>query len=62
MAGSYLGRPPKLLTPGDVEVMRRDWAFSCERAVREIGYNVTPLREGLARTLHWMREKGLIPA
>ena len=44
------GRLPEL-TPGMVATFRREWAYSSERAVREIGYTVTPLAEGLRRTL-----------
>jgi NAD+-dependent farnesol dehydrogenase len=44
------GRLPEL-TPGVVTTFRHEWAYSSERAVREIGYAVTPLGEGLRRTL-----------
>jgi hypothetical protein len=44
------GRLPDL-TPGVVATFRHEWAYSSDRAVREIGYAVTPLGEGLRRTL-----------
>jgi farnesol dehydrogenase len=62
LAGTLFGREPRQLTPGAVQVVRRDWAFSCERAARELGYRATPVREGLAATLEWMEGEGLIPA
>lgn len=51
------GRPP-LLTHNEVEVFREHWAFSCSKAVRELGYAPRPLREGLQATLAWLRESG----
>jgi len=44
------GRPPQV-TPGVVEVFKHDWVYSSEKAVRELGYRVTPLEEGLTKTL-----------
>jgi len=44
------GRPP-LLTAGTVKVLTRDWAMDSGVAVRELGYHITPLREGLARVV-----------
>lgn len=44
------GRPPQL-TPGVVEIFKHDWVYSSEKAVRELGYRVTPLEEGLKSTL-----------
>lgn len=39
------------LTPGMVATFRHEWAYSSDRARREIGYAVTPLKDGLRRTL-----------
>jgi farnesol dehydrogenase len=44
------GRPPQV-TPGVVEIFKRDWVYSSEKAVRELDYRVTPLEEGLTKTL-----------
>jgi farnesol dehydrogenase len=44
------GRPPQV-TPGVVEIFKHDWVYSSEKAARELGYRVTPLEEGLTRTL-----------
>ncbi|MBZ5545215.1 MAG: NAD-dependent epimerase/dehydratase family protein [Acidobacteriia bacterium] len=44
------GRPPQV-TPGVVEIFKHDWVYSGEKAVRELGYHVTPLEEGLTKTL-----------
>jgi NAD+-dependent farnesol dehydrogenase len=45
---------PPALTDGVVSTFRHEWAYSSERACREIGYRITPLREGLRRTLAGM--------
>lgn len=49
----WLGVYPKV-TPGWVETFLADWAFTSAKAERELGYRVTPLREGLRRTLDWL--------
>lgn len=49
------GRPPQL-TPGVVEVFKHDWVYSSAKAVRELGYHVTPLEEGLRKTLEGMKD------
>jgi len=45
--------PP--LTDEVVAVYRHDWAYSSSRAVEELGYEITPLEEGLRRTIAWLR-------
>jgi farnesol dehydrogenase len=52
------GHPP-LLTHEVVDVFRAHWAYDSTKAQRELAYEVTPLREGLQRTVAWMREAGL---
>jgi nucleoside-diphosphate-sugar epimerase len=44
------GRPP-LLTRGVVEIFRRDWPLDSTAAQRDLDLRVTPLMDGLARTL-----------
>ena len=49
----WLGLYPRI-TPGWVETFLEDWAYSSAKAERELGYRITPLREGLRRTLDWL--------
>jgi farnesol dehydrogenase len=44
-----------VLTEGVVSTFRHEWAYSSERAVREIGYRVTPIEEGLRVTVEDLR-------
>ena len=44
------GRPP-LLTRGVVDIFRHDWSLDSHAAVRDLGLSVTPLTDGLERTL-----------
>lgn len=44
------GRPP-LLTRGVVDIFRHDWPLESDAAARDLGLRVTPLTDGLARTL-----------
>lgn len=40
-----------LITRGAVEIFRHDWSLDSSEAVRELGYTMTPLREGVRRTV-----------
>ena len=42
------GRPP-LLTAGTVRILTEDWAMDSATAVTDLGYHITPLRDGIAR-------------
>jgi nucleoside-diphosphate-sugar epimerase len=37
-----------------VETFLADWAFTSAKAERELGYRITPLREGIRRTIDWL--------
>jgi farnesol dehydrogenase len=51
------GHPPQL-THREVGVFREHWAYSSAKAERELGYRITPLLEGLRRTVEWLRQTG----
>ncbi|HKQ60946.1 MAG TPA: NAD-dependent epimerase/dehydratase family protein [Candidatus Polarisedimenticolaceae bacterium] len=50
-----LGIEPEL-TDEVVQIYRHEWAYSSARAERELGYQITPLVEGVRRTVAWLRE------
>ena len=61
--GEYLlarlfGREPKLLTHEVAQVYKRSWAYDSSRATRELGYTITPLKEGLAKLVAWLKQTG----
>jgi farnesol dehydrogenase len=61
--GEYLlaqifGREPRMLTHEVARVYGRSWTYDSSRAMREIGYTITPLKEGLARMVAWLRKAG----
>ena len=43
-----------------VRVLRHQWAYSCDKAKRELGYNPRNLTEGLAEMLLWLKNDKLI--
>jgi len=49
------GREPEI-TDEVVRIYRREWAYDSSRAKAELGYSITPLEDGLARTVGWLRE------
>jgi NAD+-dependent farnesol dehydrogenase len=40
-----------LVTPGTVEILRHDWPLDSRDAVRDLGYTMTPLSQGIANTV-----------
>lgn len=53
MRARVLGIYPPI-TPGWVRTFCHDWPYSCDKAVSQLGYRITPLREGIDRTLRWL--------
>ncbi len=50
----WFGVYPRI-TPGWVRMFMADWAYSCDKAQRELGYRPTPLDVGLRSTVEWIR-------
>jgi farnesol dehydrogenase len=40
-----------LVTRGAVEIFRHDWSLDSRDAIRDLGYSITPLADGIRRTL-----------
>jgi len=57
---AYLTGIEPMLTDEEVEVYRHEWAYSSARAERELGYAITPVREGLSRMVRWLTEEGIV--
>jgi len=51
---------PPLLTAAWVKKYLNHWSLSSEKAERELGYRITPFREGAVLTLEWLKERGEI--
>ena len=61
-AWARLSGAPPAFTDGVIGTFRHEWAYSTQRAVAELGYSVTPLREGLRRTLGALQRETAGPA
>ncbi|MEO8710751.1 MAG: SDR family oxidoreductase [Parafilimonas sp.] len=48
------GKPP-LLTPPWIRKYYYDWSISSEKAKRELGYTFMPFKEGLQKTIDWLK-------
>ncbi|CAL9132136.1 unnamed protein product [Musa acuminata var. zebrina] len=53
------GKLPLISYPA-VRVLRHQWAYSCDKAKAELGYNPRSLHEGLSEILLWLKELGMI--
>jgi len=49
------GKPP-VITPVWVKKYYHSWAISSSKAKNELGYQITPLHEGINKTLEWLKE------
>jgi nucleoside-diphosphate-sugar epimerase len=54
----WFGLYPRI-TPGWVETFLQDWAYSSAKAEHELGYTITPLKEGIALTCEWLHSRGV---
>ncbi|MEX6686636.1 SDR family oxidoreductase [Danxiaibacter flavus] len=50
------GKAP-LLTPKWIKKYFYNWSLSCEKAERELGYTYIPLKEGLQKTVDWIKQQ-----
>jgi nucleoside-diphosphate-sugar epimerase len=55
-AANTFGIYPQITT-GWVETFLQDWAYSCAKAERELGYSFTPLKEGIRKTYEWILQQ-----
>ena len=44
-----------------VRIYAHEWAYSSKRAQAELDYRITPLEDGVAKTVAWLREHGALP-
>ena len=54
MRAEWFGVYPTI-TPGWVRTFLVDWAFCCDKAVRELGYRPTRLEDGIRITYRWLQ-------
>ncbi len=56
LKAQWLGIYPQI-TPGWVDTFLQDWAYSCAKAEKELGYTITPFKEGVRLTYQWLLEQ-----
>ncbi|MBD1395025.1 NAD-dependent epimerase/dehydratase family protein [Mucilaginibacter glaciei] len=54
IAGLF-GKQP-MITPPFVRKYNKHWIVSSQKAEQELGYTITPLREGVSKTLDWLNQ------
>jgi NAD+-dependent farnesol dehydrogenase len=63
--GEYLlavlfGREPSLLTHEVVRIYEHSWTYDSSLAQKELGYRITPLKEGLRKLVEWLKDSGYV--
>lgn len=56
-----LFRVNPMVTPDLIRKYCRDWRVSSAKACRDLGYRITPLKEGVRRTVAWLQRSDGIP-
>jgi len=56
----FTGISPPVTVPW-VKKYMHDWSISSEKAVNELGYKITPFKQGVTQTLQWLYKKNLRP-
>jgi farnesol dehydrogenase len=51
------GKEPEL-TDEVVRIYEHEWAYSSAKATHDLAYTITPLEDGIARTVKWLRDQG----
>jgi nucleoside-diphosphate-sugar epimerase len=49
---------PPFITRDWLDKYMNDWIMSSEKAVKELGYKITPFSEGVLKTIQWLNLKG----
>ncbi len=50
---SKISKKEPYITREVIDVLKYNWAFSSKKAIEKLGYKITPLREGLEKTVAW---------
>lgn len=50
------GMPP-VITREWLDKYMKDWIMSSEKAIKEIGYKITPFSDGVRETINWLKSK-----
>jgi len=56
LKAEWLGLYPQI-TPGWVDTFLQDWVYSCAKSEKELGYTITPFKEGVRATYEWLLEQ-----
>lgn len=55
--GCYLVGKHTNISPKVVDRLYQNRALSCEKAVQQLGYTITPFEQGIAQTVHYLKNK-----
>lgn len=52
---SKISKKEPYITRGVIDILKYNWAFSSKKAIDKLGYKITPLKEGLTKTIEWYK-------
>jgi NAD+-dependent farnesol dehydrogenase len=60
LLAKLFGREPSMLTHEVVEIYKLSWAYDSSRAIRELDYTITSLKDGLVELIGWLKNSGYV--
>ena len=60
LLAEWFGREPKLLTHEVARIYEHSWSYDSSLAKQELHYQITPLKEGLAQMVGWLKNAGYV--
>jgi dihydroflavonol-4-reductase len=58
--GAFISKKPPIVTPAMVRSFSQYWYFDCSKAVKELGFLQTPIRNTIEKAVNWFRENGYV--
>jgi len=60
LMAEWFRKEPQLMTHEVARIYRHAWALDSSRAVSELGYRITPMKEGLIELIAWLKNSGYV--
>lgn len=60
LMAEWFGKEPVLMTHEVARIYRHAWALDSSLAIKELGYQVTPMKDGLIEMITWLKNAGYV--
>lgn len=60
LMAEWFGKEPALMTHEVARIYKHAWTLDSSRAISELGYQITPMKDGLVELIGWLKNAGHI--